>query len=139
VVFYQESQHGAHFSDKNITEATTAEARAKTQFWGEVTANIDWCEHNYVYTSYVAEVFNCFSNLPYVVVGVYCAYRNAQFWAAEQSTQAGQTKRHHGIDASTDTLRIAFAYLTLAVTGAGSMMFHGMLTAESQLGTESSQ
>lgn len=30
-------------------------------FWGEPTATIDWCEENYVYSYYIAEISECFN------------------------------------------------------------------------------
>ena len=39
-------------------------------FWGPVTSSVDWCEHNYAVSYYVAEFFNCFSNLAIVAAGL---------------------------------------------------------------------
>ena len=35
-------------------------------FWGPPTSTIDWCEHNYVVSTHVAEFFNTFSSLSLV-------------------------------------------------------------------------
>ena len=45
-------------------------------FWGPVTSSVDWCEHNYEVSYYVAEFFNCFSNLAIVAAGL-LGLRNA--------------------------------------------------------------
>jgi hypothetical protein len=33
-------------------------------FWGPRTSNVDWCEPNYAWSHYVAEMFNFLSSLP---------------------------------------------------------------------------
>ena len=48
-------------------------------FWGEITSTIDWCEENYVVSSYVAEWSNTLSNSVFVLTALYttyCSYRN---------------------------------------------------------------
>ena len=74
------------------------------------------CENNYVHSKYIAEFFNTFSNLGYVVVG-YFAY-------------------NHDISVYGEATTFGAAYVALATTGVGSMLFHGTLTKESQLADE---
>ena len=38
-----------------------------SSFWGPATST-DWCEKNYVYSSYIAEFFNTMSNVPCIVL-----------------------------------------------------------------------
>ncbi|XP_044478735.1 alkaline ceramidase-like [Mangifera indica] len=40
-----------------------------SSFWGPVTST-DWCEKNYVYSSYVAELFNTISNVPGILLAL---------------------------------------------------------------------
>lgn len=39
-----------------------------SSFWGPVTSTHEWCERNYVYTSYIAEFFNTVSNGPAIIL-----------------------------------------------------------------------
>lgn len=39
-------------------------------YWSPGTASVDWCEANYAYTAYVAELFNVLSMLPMLVLSV---------------------------------------------------------------------
>ncbi|CAK9156855.1 unnamed protein product [Ilex paraguariensis] len=41
-----------------------------SSFWGPVTSTIEWCEKNYVYSSYIAEFFNTMSNIPCILLAL---------------------------------------------------------------------
>ncbi|KAI7757230.1 hypothetical protein M8C21_031727 [Ambrosia artemisiifolia] len=43
-------------------------ANATSSFWGPVTSSHEWCEKNYVYSSYVAEFYNTISNVPCILL-----------------------------------------------------------------------
>jgi hypothetical protein len=79
----------------------------ETDFWsqsGLVGSNVDWCERNYVYNRYVAEMWNCLSSLPISAIALYGMI----------------ISRRQGYDN-----RICFAYFTVFIVGLGSAMFHG--------------
>ncbi|MCD7454884.1 Alkaline ceramidase [Datura stramonium] len=41
-----------------------------SSFWGPVTSTKDWCELNYVRSSYIAEFFNTISNVPCIILAL---------------------------------------------------------------------
>jgi hypothetical protein len=69
-----------------------------------VGSNVDWCERNFEYSRYVAEMWNCLSSLPISAVALYGMV----------------ISRRHAYDN-----RICFAYFTVFIVGLGSAMFHG--------------
>ena len=80
-------------------------------YWGPITANIDWCEPNYVHSYYVAEMFNCLSSIPIFLLGVH---------GLVLGVRQGYQKR------------FLVAFLLLAVVGLGSVAFHGTLLSFGQ-------
>jgi dihydroceramidase len=44
-------------------------AEGISSFWGPVTS-AEWCEKNYVYSSYIAEFFNTISNIPGILLAL---------------------------------------------------------------------
>ncbi|CAK4639330.1 unnamed protein product [Aphanomyces euteiches] len=80
-------------------------------YWGPVTSTIDWCEPNYVASFYIAEFWNAWSNIFFVLAGFYGLYR---------SIALGFEWRFHLI------------YINIVVIGIGSAMFHGTLLFVSQ-------
>lgn len=49
-------------------------------YWSPSTASVDWCEQNYVYSYYIAELWSTVSMLPMLmvcIVGNYQAYRHS--------------------------------------------------------------
>ncbi|XP_077862924.1 alkaline ceramidase 3-like [Saccoglossus kowalevskii] len=81
-------------------------------FWGVPTSTLDWCEENYVVTSYIAEFWNTVSNLAFII---------PPFLGMIQAIQ--------------DKLEIRFiiAYFSLLAVGIGSWFFHMTLLYEMQL------
>nr|GEV51921.1 alkaline ceramidase-like [Tanacetum cinerariifolium] len=45
-------------------------AESISSFWGPVTSSHEWCEKNYVYSSYVAEFYNTISNVPCILLAL---------------------------------------------------------------------
>nr|GMC75918.1 alkaline ceramidase 3-like [Ipomoea batatas]GMD63049.1 alkaline ceramidase 3-like [Ipomoea batatas]GMD65776.1 alkaline ceramidase 3-like [Ipomoea batatas]GMD67938.1 alkaline ceramidase 3-like [Ipomoea batatas]GMD70178.1 alkaline ceramidase 3-like [Ipomoea batatas] len=43
-------------------------ADGTSSFWGPVTSTKEWCEPNYVHSSYIAEFFNTISNVPCILL-----------------------------------------------------------------------
>ncbi|EDQ87747.1 uncharacterized protein MONBRDRAFT_37733 [Monosiga brevicollis MX1] len=81
-------------------------------YWGPVTSTIDWCEENYVVSPYIAEFWNTVSNLWIMVPSLLGAWHVLQL---------GLEKRY------------LFAFLSLAMVGLGSWLFHMTLRWENQL------
>jgi dihydroceramidase len=78
-----------------------------------VAASVDWCEPNYVYTPYVAEMWNAASSLPMVVLGLFGAWRAFRGRPIVEG-------------------RYLVAFLGLALIGVGSTAFHGTLLRSAQ-------
>ncbi|KAI0931564.1 hypothetical protein AcW1_001064 [Taiwanofungus camphoratus] len=96
-----------------ISNATSA--LMNPHFWGPVTATLDWCEANYQFSAYIAEVANSFSNL--FTVGL------ALFGAFQSSYQSLPP-------------RYLVGYVGFALVGVGSFIFHATLQFEAQLADE---
>ncbi|GMM47605.1 alkaline dihydroceramidase [Pichia kluyveri] len=81
-------------------------------FWGPPTATIDWCEENYLFTPYIAEVINAFTNVFFVLLALHHIYSTF--------------KNNHGV-------LYIFISIGFASVGIGSFMFHSTLHYEHQL------
>ncbi|WFD32646.1 hypothetical protein MSPP1_003695 [Malassezia sp. CBS 17886] len=84
----------------------------KQGHWGEVTSTLLWCERKYVWTKWIAEPVNTLTNLLFIFVALYGAFRVVQ----------------QGFP-----LRLACASLGLGIVGMGSFLFHMTLKHEAQL------
>ncbi|KAF8665359.1 hypothetical protein AX16_000378 [Volvariella volvacea WC 439] len=84
-------------------------------YFGPVTATLDWCEANYQFSHYVAELANTFSNLFTIALswyGAQIAYRQSL------------------------PIRYLVGYAGVALVGIGSFAFHATLLYEAQLADE---
>jgi len=84
-------------------------------FWGKPTALIDWCEENYVVTTYVAEFWNTVSNLVMIIPPLIFAY---------QAKRQGLERRYFWLQ------------LTVLLVGIGSWLFHMTLRYGMQITDE---
>eukprot|EP00438_Fugacium_kawagutii_P023919 Skav205634 [mRNA] locus=scaffold2404:54154:57643:+ [translate_table: standard] len=75
-------------------------------FWGQPTADVDWCEANYVHSRYVAEFFNTMSSIPMLLVSLW-----GLFLCFKYQLEA----------------RFYLCWLGIGVVGVGSVSFHGTL------------
>lgn len=84
-------------------------------YFGPVTATLDWCESNYQFSYYIAELTNTFSNLFSIFLAIWSAVL-----AANQSLPT----------------RYIVGYGGMALVGVGSFAFHASLLFQAQLADE---
>jgi len=96
-------------------EADYLRNNAQEGYWGPLTSSIDWCEHNFVVSFFVAEWFNTLSNCLFIFLGLFGAYMS----------------RRAGVE-----WRFTLAYFLIALVGTGSALFHGTLSHIGQQGDE---
>ncbi|EKM84053.1 hypothetical protein AGABI1DRAFT_81775 [Agaricus bisporus var. burnettii JB137-S8] len=95
--------------------STVAPWLNKVGYYGPVTATLDWCEANYQFTPYIAELANSFSNLYTITISL----------VGYLSTVKQVLPK-----------RYALGYLAVALVGVGSFLFHATLLYEAQLADE---
>lgn len=81
-------------------------------YWGPVTATIDWCEENYLFSPYIAEMINSLTNIAFVMLALqhlYSVIRNNHGWL------------------------YIYICIGFALVGVGSFLFHMSLLYEYQL------
>ena len=81
-------------------------------YWGRITSNYDWCEHNYEFTYYIAEFFNTLSSVPIIVAGLYGLINCIRYEYA---------------------FKFCINNLLLMLVGIGSVAFHGTLLRNGQI------
>ncbi|OQR97996.1 alkaline ceramidase 3-like [Thraustotheca clavata] len=87
-----------------------------TGYWGEPTSSVDWCEDNYVWSYYIAEWWNSWSNVPPMMLAVYAMFKSHQVHVETQQPMS-----------------IRLAYFVPIVIYAGSFAFHSTLTYVGQM------
>ncbi|CAE8621364.1 unnamed protein product [Polarella glacialis] len=80
-------------------------------YWGPKTANVNWCEADYIFTHYIAEFVNSLSSLSIVASGLYGI---SAHWTSVEC-------------------RYLVAFASMVVVGVGSFAFHATLLRPMQL------
>ena len=80
-------------------------AEASTSFWGPVTS-AEWCEKNYVYSSYIAEFFNTVSNIPGILLALIGLVNALRQWFEK---------------------RFSVLHISNMILAIGSMLYHATL------------
>jgi len=86
----------------------------------EVTSTIDWCEPNYLHSSYVAETWNTFSNLIYIILSLYFLYQSSRLFKSDPRLKTRKL------------MRIVVSSVAIVIVGVGSFLFHMTLLKEYQ-------
>lgn len=81
-------------------------------YWGVPTSNIDWCEDNYVVTSYVAEFYNAMSSFSYLLTSMIGSYLTLKYKLEN---------------------RFLVCFASIFVMGLGSIAFHSTLLRTTQM------
>ncbi|KDO22518.1 hypothetical protein SPRG_11702 [Saprolegnia parasitica CBS 223.65] len=85
-------------------------------YWGTPTSTVDWCEDNYVWSYYIAEWWNSWSNVPPLLLALYALYKSRLAYANDAQPMI-----------------IRYAYIVPLVIFSGSFAFHSTLTYAGQL------
>ncbi|KAJ7654827.1 ceramidase [Mycena rosella] len=84
-------------------------------FHGPTTATLDWCEANYQFSYYIAEMANTFSNLITIAFAAYGCFLSTSQYLPH---------------------RFLFGYIGIGLVGLGSFWFHSTLQFQAQLADE---
>lgn len=90
-------------------------------YWSPVTSSVDWCEPNHQHFDTVAETYNTFSSIAYLLVEIWFIYT---------------AERLYRTNAFTKKLRLTRTYLEIfggLVVGVGTYLFHMTLLREHQM------
>ncbi|OQR91070.1 alkaline phytoceramidase family protein [Achlya hypogyna] len=90
--------------------------KEQTGYWGAPTSSVDWCEDNYVWSYYIAEWWNSWSNVPPLMLALYAMHTSRRAYAGTEQPL---------------TIRIAYAVPLFIFTG--SFAFHSTLTYYGQM------
>jgi len=90
-------------------------------YWSPVTSSVDWCEPNFEHFDTVAETYNTFSSIAYIILEVYFIYAVERLYRTNEFTKK---------------LRLTRTYLEIIggmVVGIGTYLFHMTLNREHQM------
>jgi len=90
-------------------------------YWSPVTSSVDWCEPNFEHFDTVAETYNTFSSVAYLILELWFVYCVERLYRSNQFTKG---------------LRLTRTYLEIfggLVVGIGTYLFHMTLTREHQM------
>jgi len=90
-------------------------------YWSPVTSSVDWCEPNFEHFDTVAETYNTFSSVAYLILELWFVFCVERLYRSNQFTKA---------------LRLPRTYLEIfggLVVGVGTYLFHMTLTREHQM------
>ncbi|KAF9917020.1 Alkaline ceramidase 3 [Lobosporangium transversale] len=93
-----------------VVSAGGSSAFDQLGYWSPNTASVDWCENNYVVSFYIAEFWNTISNVACFIA----AFLGYYFFPGHER-------------------RFMLLFLTFALVGLGSVLFHGTLQHKMQL------
>mmetsp|Transcript_6564 Transcript_6564/g.10767 ORF Transcript_6564/g.10767 Transcript_6564/m.10767 type:complete len:330 (-) Transcript_6564:133-1122(-) len=99
------------FTPEAITTKDTADG-----FWHPHTGDFDWCEYNYAWTEYIAEPWNTFTSLIYIIVAFISIHNTSRY-----------------IPANIYVSDLTLLTVILIFIGIGSTLFHATLRYETQL------
>jgi len=80
--------------------------------WGNHTSSLDWCEDNYTHSTFIAEFWNTFSNIPFIALGI---------WGILSTRGLPNRSRY------------VLAHSFISIIGVGSFIFHGTLLWHAQV------
>jgi len=90
-------------------------------YWSPVTSSVDWCEPNFQHFDTVAETYNTFSSIAYIILEVWFIYCAERLYRTNEFTKK---------------LRLTRTYLEIIggmVVGVGTYLFHMTLLREHQM------
>lgn len=90
-------------------------------YWSPATSIIDWCEPNYQHFDTVAETYNTFSSLAYILVTFWSFYSLERLY------------RSHAVAGKLRQVRTYVSMLSALVVGVGTYLFHMTLLRENQM------
>jgi hypothetical protein len=89
-------------------------------YWDPITSTIDWCEPNYKHHGSIAEMYNTFSNVAYMIAGLGFLYNAHRTFTTNNFTREVRLFRFY------------FTGIALILVGVGSFLFHMTLRRDHQ-------